>query len=752
MLSNVRINPTTSIIALAVFGGIFFGTALGAAYTSYSYRRSEDENENDDDDKENTTPKTRNPQSMEFQDIIMKTLSGSTTGGQHCDDGTHVNFVSDVICRLWPYINKAGSEMIISTVQPMFADMMPGPLKSLKFTKVDLGTVPMIIDNVIVHELGNPAATTTSATPGSGCLQFDWDVIWHSSSDIQLAADFGIAFGVKSILLKGRMSFLMKPLSNEIPCFDAITYSFINPPELELDFTGLANLADFSVATKMIRTILQDVLASMIVLPVRMVYKMNPLADFADIYTPFKGVARVRIHSGRGFQVEKRTLGADDIPDVYCVVQLGCEVPYKTSTIKNHLNPTWAEKDASHDFLLMDNDQIINVDVHDEDSGAMDSDDYLGRVHVTVASLLLAPNRTLELELSHKKSKGNWKPTGAFLTLSVDILPLSGLDHSSLKGSTAAQTTDNVTGLVTVLVNQAYNLPVSKGDAQSFVKVSYGNKSDSAFKELGVTGVVTDQPGYDALNPVYESPFHLPLLGVASNNMKYPDIKLQLMNKTDVVLGEIMIPYEELLKAKNGTFKGTKRPIGKGGALLSFVVSLSGVIKGSDQSLSTTTSQAVATTTTITTTTTGTTSGATSSATSSVLNGSTKVGSVRVVLVKAFGFQVKRKRGPFKKDDVPDVYCIVRFGSDPQSWRTATIKDSTTPTWNTSKDYAYTSPNQAINVDVYDENKRGKDDSIGTARTTVGKVLLNGGGCLDVEIMLDGKRTGTFVTLGCSMI
>lgn len=717
-MSSVR----NSNLALAALGGVVLGGAFGAAITAAVLRRTKDDGEEDGLPRnKQTSPSKNKSRSLDFGGDAEDRDADSAL--KHVDDGTHVNFLSDVLSRLWPYVNKAGSEMIRSTVEPMFADLMPGPMKSLKFTKIDLGSVPMVLDNVIVHELDTR----------DGSVQFDWDVIWNSSSDIQLAADYGIAFGVRTISLRGRMSFLLKPLSNEIPCVDAITYTFINPPELELDFTGLANVADFSVVTRKIRGILQDVLASMMVLPVRMMYKMAPSADFGDIYTPLKGVARVKLHGGRNFRVEKQTLRAHDVPDVYCVIRLGCEEPWKTPTVKDSLSPVWT--DASHDFVLSDNDQILNIDVYDEDSGAMDSDDFLGRCQVTVARLLLAPDRKLELEVCQKKPKGNWTATGSYLTLSVDVLPFAVTDHSSLT-TTNENASSELTGLLTVLVNQAHNLPVAKVEAGSFVKVVYGNvKADGgdSFKELGVNGVVTDLPGYDALNPVYEMPFHLPLSRSTVVSQKHPDVKLQLINKEDT-LGEIIVTHEELLAADGGIIRET-RPIGGGGASLSFAVSLAGVGRNRPADVGP-----------------GAGGDPTEQAPTPASPDRIGAGMVRVAIVKGSGFQV-RKRGPFKRKDVPDIYCVVRYGSDPQPWRTPTVKNSVAPSWGAERrDYPYGSPNQAINVDVFDENKRTKDDFCGTARTTVGKVLLTGGGQLDVEVVLKGNRTGLFVTVGCSLL
>ena len=46
----------------------------------------------------------------------------------------------------------AGEKEIKDTVEPSFADL-PGPLAKLHFTKIDLGTVPIRMDNVIVHKV-----------------------------------------------------------------------------------------------------------------------------------------------------------------------------------------------------------------------------------------------------------------------------------------------------------------------------------------------------------------------------------------------------------------------------------------------------------------------------------------------------------------------------------------------------------------------------------------------------------------------
>lgn len=204
--------------------------------------------------------------------------------------------------------------------------------------------------------------------------------------DIQLKGGMGIAFGVKSMKLQGRMGILMRPLTTDLSIVSGIQYGFINPPDLELDFTGLANVADFKVIDKKIRSTMQDVLASMLVLPERMLYKMEPACSFVDIFRPPLGIVCLDILSGQGFVEEKRTLRKNDVPDCYCNVTMGGRT-IRTKTVQDSLSPVW--KNEHHDFLLCDMDQMVYLTVMDEDGGPMDPDDFLGQTRATIGEIML---------------------------------------------------------------------------------------------------------------------------------------------------------------------------------------------------------------------------------------------------------------------------------------------------------------------------------------------------------------------------
>ena len=124
---------------------------------------------------------------------------------------------------------------------------------------------------------------------------------------------------------------------------------------------------------------------------------------------------------------------------------------------------------------------------------------------------------------------------------------------------------------------------------------------------------------------------------------------------------------------------------------------------------------------------------------------------IRITAVRGRGFNI-RKRRIGKKDDVPDVYAVIKLnkadGEDKSpKWQTATIKDDTMPTWNESRDFTHVDPvRDVVVVELYDENK-GKDEYLGTAAFSVEKLLRKR--VLEIELRDGSELTESYVTLRC---
>jgi Ca2+-dependent lipid-binding protein len=611
--------------------------------------------------------------------------------------------LTGLLAQLWDHINAAGCQIVREAVEPALKENLPAPLNTMHFTKLDLGKIPLRLDNIVVHEKTD-----------DGVVQFDLDVVWDGQCEIELKADYVGSVGVKTIKFKGRMAVIFKPLKDVLPVAGAVQYFFIDPPMLKLDFTGLAQMADMTVISRKIRSTIDDIISSMLVLPNRMMTKLDETVSFLDIYQPPVGVARIYVIKGEGFVNERRTLRAHDVPDVYCNISIGTSPVWKTKTSKDTLAPVWA-RDEFADFLLFDYRQTLTVNAWDEDTGTIDSDDDLGCATVTVQQLLLAAgNRTLTLNL--KDMKGN--ASGASITIRCDLLPLTTSTLTSLTIQKASPRT--MGGLLTILVNKAVGIPA---ESSSFVKVTFGPGNEFT------TGTIAPAP---AGNPCYESVFRVPLTTeqfLASGGRH--DVVLEVYQPTDKetkLLGKTVITHSELVGAPNTTIMES-REIGNG-ISLEFQVSLQGlnlegaplVARANEADVDEPTRAPVA----------------------------VERDAVRLTAIKGRGFQVEKRR--MKTNDIPDVYLKIKVGTSSNPWKTSTINNSTEPEWNEQSAFL-ASDSDMITIEAfdYDKGRVDADDFLGSAEVTVGKLLLSGG-TMNVELKQDGKATGAFITLRCEKV
>mmetsp|Transcript_26558 Transcript_26558/g.72995 ORF Transcript_26558/g.72995 Transcript_26558/m.72995 type:complete len:344 (-) Transcript_26558:6153-7184(-) len=289
---------------------------------------------------------------------------------------------------------------------------------------------------------------------------------------------------------------------------------------------------------------------------------------------------------------------------------------------------------------------------------------------------------------------------------------------------------NKIIGLTTVLISHASDLPFAKEeDANTFVKLWSGTGPGRV--EIGVTPAIRN-----SLNPEYQTPFSIPLtvsgMVNANANKDLMNYSLEMLQQdpsdgTEKSLGEIVVNHSEVRNEdRKVSSLRESRSIGKGDSKtkLAFYISFAGVSCPSEKKILSPSDEEKSQ---------SDVSGVELDVNGEVSEDLTTNNKIQVRIVGGYGFESERK-ARFRKSDIPDVYCLVKFGSSPSTWRTATIKDSESPKWeNETQDYIMESANQVISIDVWDENRKADDDYYGHARTSVGQVLLNGGR-LDVEV------------------
>ncbi|KAK5162727.1 uncharacterized protein LTR77_011210 [Saxophila tyrrhenica] len=465
--------------------------------------------------------------------------------------GEPAGWLNELVAQLWPNINAAGSKMIKEIVEPMFKTMLPGPLSSLHFTKIDLGYVPLRFSNVKV---------TKTEIDG---IKLDMNVDWESKVDVEMDADMMPALGVESVELYGRLSVLLCPLTNIIPLIGAAQVSFVNPPILKLDFTGAANVADFSAIDGAVRNAILGIINSMLTLPNRYLVKMDATSDYFKTYHYPLGIIRITVKEAWGFAEESKGTAKKLFhkitrahPDCFAKVEVGAEEAWKTTTKDNTVKPAWNE---THDFVVSDFDQCIKIVVEDQD---VNSNDEVGMGVTTVRELLMAGgNQELTLLSDGAQTDGRLSIGSQFFKFENNGGSFSSSEH---KGDGL------FCGLATVLIASANGIKGQRDQLTPSVVVTWGSKH--RFQ----TAVKTDAPGTDINNPSFDYCCRMPVSADMVGSKVEP-FRLTLMNG-EKEMGSADIALTDVLNASNGTLQNTFA-VGEGASIRASIC-MRGMVSG----------------------------------------------------------------------------------------------------------------------------------------------------------------------------
>jgi len=417
--------------------------------------------------------------------------------------------------------------MVKDIVEPMFKTMLPGPLATLHFTKIELGATPIVLSNVKV---------TKTAHDG---IKLDLNVDWNGQCDIELDGNMMPKVGVKEVMLNGRLSILLCPLTNIIPLIGAAQISFINPPELKLNFTGAANVADLSVIDGAVRKVLMGIINSVIVLPNRILVKLDANNDYFKTYHQPLGIVRITAEKAWGFAEESQSKTKKLFskltrasPDCYAEIEVGAEAAWRTTTKNNTTTPAWGE---THDFVVSDFDQRIKAVVSDHD---LNSDDEVGVAVTTVKEILVAGGKQ-ELGMLHKGSETNSK-----IALSCEFFQFTAEDSSSFSASSHSGA-GLMCGILNVLIAGAFGIKGQREALKPSVVVTWGSKH--RFQ----TAVQADAPGTDINNPTFDQHFRIP---VTTADLTAGNLRIVCMDK-EAEIGAVEIPFEDIRKAPDMTLQ-----------------------------------------------------------------------------------------------------------------------------------------------------------------------------------------------------
>jgi Synaptotagmin-like mitochondrial-lipid-binding domain len=157
------------------------------------------------------------------------------------------SLMSALLHQLWPQINKVGIKSVKDAVEPMLAEKLPKAFKGVHFKTLDLGNQPIKFENFVVH----PVVDDT--------LRIELEINWDSSCNILLGGiPGGNTIGVKEMKLRSRLVVFCRPILDVSPIIAGAQIAFINHPYIDLDFTGLADVADWANVRPMVSLVPLD--------------------------------------------------------------------------------------------------------------------------------------------------------------------------------------------------------------------------------------------------------------------------------------------------------------------------------------------------------------------------------------------------------------------------------------------------------------------------------------------------------------
>lgn len=293
-----------------------------------------------------------------------------------------VEWLNDLLATLWPYMSPAIESTVQTQVQPMVADMLPGPLKKISFDKVHLGAKPLRLENIGVAVARGDALAlgvdiVFEQAAGSKAGKADGDNL-----DVEISLP-GVKVGVEDVALVGRLGVRLVPLLPEPPFFGALEIHFVDHPALKLNFTGVGNIIDGPLVGSAVRNCIRDVVAGMMVLPNRMLVPMTAKFDLFHSYTPPEGALALHIVGAKGFKKSRLKIRN---PDIYAKTTVGL-VTRKTEVADNQASPVF--EGSHHHFLICNRQQHVVVELMDEDTG---KDDLMADLRLTTVDLLASPD------------------------------------------------------------------------------------------------------------------------------------------------------------------------------------------------------------------------------------------------------------------------------------------------------------------------------------------------------------------------
>ncbi|XP_048342837.1 extended synaptotagmin-3 isoform X2 [Sphaerodactylus townsendi] len=369
----------------------------------------------------------------------------------HFPDVERVEWLNKVLEQAWPYFGAIMEKTFKDVVEPKIRSKNVH-LKTCTFTKVHIGEKCPKIKGV--------KAYTKEVDRRQVIL--DLQICYIGDCEINMEVS-KFKVGVKGIQLHGTLRLILEPLMTEAPFFGAVTIFFIQKPHLEISWAGLTNLLDAPGISVLSDSLIQDLIASRLVLPNRITIPLKKNINVASLRFPIPyGVVRVHLLEAEKLVQKDHFLGAiRGKSDPYALLRVGL-MQFRSKTIQRNLNPVWNE---TFEFVVYEvPGQDLEIDLYDEDP---DKDDFLGSLLINLADVM------------KDKVVDEWFPLSKTASGHVHLK----LDWFSLVTDQEKLCEDKnglASAILIVYLDCAFNLPKVEREPCSFVQLTVGSKTQKS--------------------------------------------------------------------------------------------------------------------------------------------------------------------------------------------------------------------------------------------------------------------------------
>lgn len=416
-----------------------------------------------------------------------------------------LKWLNQELAKIWPFVNEAASELIKTSVEPIFEQYKSFILASLHFSKLTLGTVAPQFTGVSILESDDSAIIME--------LELQWDGNPNIVLDIQTTLGISLPVQVKNIGFTGVLRLIFKPLVSEFPCFGAVCCSLREKSKVEFtlkviggEMTAIPGISDAIEGT--IRDTIEDTLTW----PNRIIVPIVP-GDYSDLELKPTGVLEVKLVEARDLK-NKDLVGKSD-PFALIYIRPLHDKTKKSKTINNDLNPIWNEH---YEFVVEDiSTQHLTVKIYDDEG--LQSSEIIGCARVDLTDIQPGKVKDLWLDLvKDLEIQRDKKPRGQ---VHLELLYYPYAKHEGVPNPFANQI--QLTSLEKVLktesngydINQRKNvimrgvLSVTVISAEELPPMDIGGKADPfvvLYLKKGETKKKT-RVVTDTLNPIWNQTF-----------------------------------------------------------------------------------------------------------------------------------------------------------------------------------------------------------------------------------------------------